>query len=119
MGDGVARHKMIDHYRKATRDQRRLSLLAAGTDDVDELQTLADQEPARIVQALADLSPEHRLVLVLKYLDDLTVDQIAAALDRSSQAIESLLARPVDHFPAESRSGVMSKPIRRRSSLAA
>jgi RNA polymerase sigma-70 factor (ECF subfamily) len=90
---GVARHKVIDHYRKASRDERRMSLLAARGDDVDYLQALADQEPARIVRVLAELSSEHRLVLVLKYLDDLTVEQIAAELDKSSQAIESLLAR--------------------------
>jgi RNA polymerase sigma-70 factor (ECF subfamily) len=90
---GVARHKVIDHYRKTTRDERRMSLLTAGGDDVHDLQWLPDQEPARIVQALAGLSAEHRLVLVLKYLDDLTVVQIAAALGKSPQAVESLLAR--------------------------
>ncbi len=90
---GVARHKMIDHYRKSTRDERRASLLMAGTNEGDEFESLADQEPARIVHALRALSSEHRLVLVLKYLDDLTVQQLASALDRSPQAIESLLAR--------------------------
>jgi RNA polymerase sigma-70 factor (ECF subfamily) len=90
---GVARHKMIDHYRKASRDERRLSLFGARDEDVDDPYALVGQEPARIVQALASLRSEHRLVLVLKYLDDLTVDQIAAALGKSSQAIESLLAR--------------------------
>ena len=58
-----------------------------------DLQWLPDQEPAGIVQALAGLRAEHRLVLVLKYLDDLTVVQIAAALGKSPQAVESLLAR--------------------------
>jgi RNA polymerase sigma-70 factor (ECF subfamily) len=45
------------------------------------------------VQALTGLSAEHRLVLVLKYLDDLSVVQIAATLGKSPQAVESLLAR--------------------------
>jgi RNA polymerase sigma-70 factor (ECF subfamily) len=90
---GVARHKMIDHYRKSTRDERRESLFMAGTDCVDEQESLADQEPARIVQSLCALSSEHRLVLVLKYLDDFTVEQIASVLDRSPHAVESLLAR--------------------------
>ena len=45
------------------------------------------------MHALRALSSEHRLVLVLKYLDDLTVQQLASTLDRSPQAIESLLAR--------------------------
>jgi RNA polymerase sigma-70 factor (ECF subfamily) len=90
---GVARHKVIDHYRQASRDNRRMSLLAAGRADVDDVQSLADREPAAIVQALAGLSAEHRLVLVLKYLDDLSVVEIAATLGRSPQAVESLLAR--------------------------
>src|SRR5262245_29728601 len=82
---GVARHKVIDHYRRVSRDERRLSVLAAGGDDVDYLPVLSGQEPARIVQALAGVSAEHRLVLVLKYLDDLSVEQIAVELDKSSQ----------------------------------
>ena len=90
---GVARHKVIDHYRKTSRDKRRMSLLAADGSDVDDMQPLADQEPAAILQALTALSAEHRLVLVLKYLDDLSVVQIAATLGRSPQAVESLLAR--------------------------
>src|SRR5262245_54529990 len=60
---GVARHKVIDHYRTITRDERRMSLLAAGVDDVHDVHWLAEQERAGIVQALARLSAEHRLVL--------------------------------------------------------
>jgi len=90
---GVARHKVIDHYRQASRDKRRMALLAADGTDVDEMRPLADREPAAIVQALTSLSAEHRLVLVLKYLDDLSVVQIAATLGKSPQAVESLLAR--------------------------
>jgi RNA polymerase sigma-70 factor (ECF subfamily) len=90
---GVARHKVIDHYRKTTRNERRMSLFAASGDDVHDRQWLPDEEPSGIVRALAGLSAEHRLVLVLKYLDDLTVVQIAAALGKSPQAVESLLAR--------------------------
>jgi DNA-directed RNA polymerase specialized sigma24 family protein len=48
---GVARHKVIDHYRKAARDERRLMLLAVAGDDVDDSLALAGQDPARIVQA--------------------------------------------------------------------
>jgi RNA polymerase sigma-70 factor (ECF subfamily) len=90
---GVARHKVIDQYRKVARDERRLMLLSSRGDEVDDPLALAGQDPARIVQALGGLRAEHRLVLVLKYLDDLTVDQIAAEIGKSPQAIESLLAR--------------------------
>jgi len=39
------------------------------------------------------LSPEHRLVLVLKYVDGLAVQEIATSLHRSMHATNSLLSR--------------------------
>jgi RNA polymerase sigma factor (sigma-70 family) len=43
--------------------------------------------------ALASLSSEHRQVLLLKYVEELTVSEIAAVLALSAHAIESRLAR--------------------------
>jgi RNA polymerase sigma-70 factor, ECF subfamily len=43
--------------------------------------------------ALASLSPEHREALVLKYIEDLTVSEIAAVLSISEHAVESRLTR--------------------------
>ncbi|MEP7114157.1 MAG: sigma-70 family RNA polymerase sigma factor [Ilumatobacteraceae bacterium] len=92
---GVARHKLIDHYRNRSREQRRLAMAWAGGlgDRNDRLEELEDVEPGRVVALLQDLSPTHRLVLVLKYLDDLSVDEIASEIGRSVHATESLLAR--------------------------
>jgi RNA polymerase sigma-70 factor (ECF subfamily) len=43
--------------------------------------------------ALAALSAEHREVLILKYVEDLTVSEIAGVLSLSQHAVESRLAR--------------------------
>ena len=43
--------------------------------------------------ALASLSADHREVLVLKYIEDLTVAEIAAVLTIGEHAVESRLAR--------------------------
>jgi RNA polymerase sigma factor (sigma-70 family) len=43
--------------------------------------------------ALASLSADHREVLVLKYVEDLSVGEIASVLSLSEHAIESRLAR--------------------------
>jgi RNA polymerase sigma-70 factor (ECF subfamily) len=43
--------------------------------------------------ALASLSSEHREVLILKYVEDLTVSEIATVLSLSEHAVESRLAR--------------------------
>ena len=92
---GVARHKVIDHIRRAEREQHRLALAwSARGPDPDDLETELDgEDPARVVALLRDLSSAHRIVLVLRYLDDLPVDEIAALLGRSVHATESLLVR--------------------------
>ncbi len=89
---GVARHKLVDHYRRVERERRRLerswdsaTRLAVGTDSGDQ--------GGEIVNVLRRLSPEHRLVLVLKYYDELTAEQIAATIGRSLDATNSLLSR--------------------------
>ena len=92
---GVARHKVIDHYRKAENEQRRLSSLwgSGSTGSADQLDDFEDEEPGRILEILRGVSPIHRLVLVLRYVDDLTVNEIARSVDRSVHATESLLVR--------------------------
>ncbi len=92
---GVARHKLIDHFRNCESEKRRLALAWSGgygradehPDDLD------GEDPARVVELLRELSPTHRLVLVLKYLDDLSVEEIARTIERSVHATESLLVR--------------------------
>jgi RNA polymerase sigma-70 factor (ECF subfamily) len=49
---------------------------------------------------LGRLSPAHRAALVLRYLDDLPVPQVAEALDRTLHATEALLVRARRAFRA-------------------
>lgn len=88
----VARHRLVDHYRRAEREERKLQLVATSTE--------ADVEPAfdRVdgglaADVLAELPPAQRAAVVLRYLDDLTVADVAASLGKSIHATESLLAR--------------------------
>jgi len=92
---GVARHKLIDHYRSNARERRRVELASweVGEHENDQLCELDNVDPAVVVELLRNLSPSHRLVLVLKYLDEMSVEQIAAEIGRSEHATESLLAR--------------------------
>jgi RNA polymerase sigma-70 factor, ECF subfamily len=90
---GVARHKLVDHYRRAARDERRLALAWAQAPDSVELEAVDNADPARVLEMMCRLSPEHRLVLVLKYVDELAVQEIATTLHRSLHATNSLLSR--------------------------
>ncbi len=89
---GVARHKLVDHWRRLGRDER--ALRALGTEEPtteDPWEVQLDLMRAR--QTLQRLGPHHRAALSLRYLDDLPVAQVAELLDRSVHATEALLVR--------------------------
>ena len=89
---GVAKHKLIDYYRRRTREGRNLSLVwNARTEDVTAGNF--DVTDAEALGALAQLSEQHRLVLVLRYVNDLPVSEVAEAVGRSVRATESLIVR--------------------------
>ena len=87
---GVARHKLVDHLRKMARDERKLSLVR---DVARSDQNLPSETSDQALAVLSALPAFQRAALALRYLDDLPVHQVAAALDRSVHATESLLAR--------------------------
>ena len=88
---GVARHKLIDHWRRASREERNLRAVHDDTPAEDPWDTTLDGLRAR--DALAQLAPQHRSALTLRYVDDLPVAEVAELLDRSLHATEALLVR--------------------------
>ena len=89
---GVARHKLVDHWRRQAREERNLTLVH------DE--PVADEDPwdarldaARAHEVLDRLGAHHRLALTLRYLDGLPVPDVAAHLERTVHATEALLVR--------------------------
>jgi RNA polymerase sigma-70 factor (ECF subfamily) len=88
---GIARHKLIDCYRRSDREQRALARVAALPMDGGDGE-LVDSLP-QVIEAMRSLRREYQLVLVLRYLEELSVSAIAAHIDRSEHATESLLAR--------------------------
>lgn len=89
---GIARHKLLDHYRRS----RQLETRFDGEREVDVAMSIdldGDDVRERVIAALAAVPPAQRAVLVLHYLDGFSVAQVAATLERSVEAVESLLAR--------------------------
>jgi RNA polymerase sigma-70 factor (ECF subfamily) len=87
---GVARHKLVDHWRRLAREERSLALVSAEPEPPWE-DGLLDAVTARAV--LERLGPQHRLALTLRYLDGLPVPEVARLLDRTLHATEALLVR--------------------------
>jgi RNA polymerase sigma-70 factor (ECF subfamily) len=89
---GIARHKLVDHWRREARQERYLrSLATSEPEHEDPWAVELDALAARGV--LQQLAPQHRLVLTLRYLDDLPVVDVASILDRTVHATEALLVR--------------------------
>ena len=91
----VARRRLIDHWRRVERDRGREQRLRdaayvdapAGADGMD---ALTDEE---VLGALQSLPDRQRAALVLRYLDDFSVAEVAEALVCTYRTAESLLAR--------------------------
>ncbi len=89
---GVARHKLVDHWRRLEREERGLRLLDGGHDPLtDPWDETVDAIRAR--EVLAGLGPHHRVALTLRYLDGLPVPEVAGCLGRTVHATEALLVR--------------------------
>jgi RNA polymerase sigma-70 factor (ECF subfamily) len=88
---GVARHKLLDHYRRQARRERTVTLEGdeAGVAPADS----ADEAREWTVAALALVPAAQRAALVLRHLDGYSVPEVAGMLGRSVEAVESLLAR--------------------------
>lgn len=79
------RHRFLDQIKQDRRSRAR-ERRAAPPEPTHDAQGHA-------IDALAEVPAEHRAALVLRYLDDLTVNDVARELNRSVRATESLLAR--------------------------
>ena len=95
---GIGRHKLVDHFRRAGRDsQRQLRIVSewsAGQSQAWSQHALQ----SGVQSALAELHGEQRIVMVLRYLDQMPVREIATTIGRSEKATESLLSRAREAF---------------------
>jgi len=94
---GVARHKLVDHWRRQAREEQGLRTVTSTEgrrlSDHDEDRWDVSLDALRARDTLDQLSPLHRAVLTLRYLDDLPVLDVAELVDRSVHATEGLLVR--------------------------
>ncbi|MBU4347727.1 RNA polymerase sigma factor, partial [Patescibacteria group bacterium] len=83
----IARNLIIDHYRKTSR-QEKISISAAGElDFIDEKQDIVQQmelkmEFAGLEAKLAELKDEYREALVLRFINELSIGEMADILNK-------------------------------------
>lgn len=91
----IAHNLIVDFYRKGEKTEVLDDALAETLAEPSSLaETVADkQEAEALVLKLQQLKPEYRQVLTLKYFSQMSVLEIAEALDRSPNAIRILAFR--------------------------
>jgi RNA polymerase sigma-70 factor (ECF subfamily) len=94
---GIARHKLLDHYRKQARAEQPLADAALELDN-SAFWVQDDDGRERAVAALAAVPASQRTALVLCYLDGFTAAEVAGELGKSTAAVHSLLERGRESF---------------------
>jgi RNA polymerase sigma-70 factor, ECF subfamily len=94
---GIARNKLRDHLRKMNRehdyiqsDATRVLCTDSGASDMNLIQT--EMQDA-VIRTLDSLSDEERIVLEWKYMESLSVRDMAERLGRTEKAVEAILYR--------------------------
>ena len=89
---GVARHKLVDYWRRADLERRRIGVVVSDAEAVNDPWE-AQLDIAAAHAALSRLPAHQRAALTLRYLDGLPVAEVARELGRSLHATETLLVR--------------------------
>ncbi len=95
---GIARHKLLDHYRRQKRGEREVTMPFADQRGDDQLAWAREDWREQTLVALGAVPASQRAALVLRYLDGMSVAEVARAIGRSVRATESVLARGRDSF---------------------
>jgi RNA polymerase sigma-70 factor (ECF subfamily) len=89
---GIARHRLLDHLRREGR--RELTFLRVFARERPNVVWLGpDEADGDLAEALGRVPAAQRAALILRYVDDLPVREVARLLGRNEGAVESLLSR--------------------------
>lgn len=88
----IARRRIARHWER----ERRYAAVASVAPPRPEEPHIVIDVRDEVLRALGNLTPLHRQVLVMKYLDEYSVEQIAAEVGRPRVQIQSLLQRARD-----------------------
>lgn len=94
----IGRNKLVDHFRRHGRDERRHDRLVAEVRMRADAHWHAHETRDAVEVAMAILPTDQRIALLFRYLDGLSVREVAAAIGRSEKATESLLTRARESF---------------------
>lgn len=92
---GVARNKIIDQWRKATVRAAKAHLIRLRRDEAADFPPdwASDARREQVLDALDQLTPRHRALLILHHVEGLPIAEVVEVLGSTPAATESALAR--------------------------
>ncbi len=98
----VAQNKVVDHFRSAARVRQLMEKIVrttepANREDATSVQ-LHEEQREQVREIMDGLTEQHRIVLEWKYLEKLSVKEIAGRWDMTEKAVESILFRARGEF---------------------
>ncbi len=95
----IANNKISDYFRLKEKHRKFDTEMKLTIDiDYDEVDVVNEDVQETVIKVLADLSDEHRYLLMARYFENKSVDEISLQIGKSYKATESLLTRSRNAF---------------------
>ncbi len=95
----IANNKISDYFRLKEKHRKFDTVMKPTIDiDYDEVDVVNEDVQETVIKVLADLSDEHRYLLMARYFENKSVDEISLQIGKSYKATESLLTRSRNAF---------------------
>ena len=106
---GITRHRLEDYYRQLLRNVQCVDDPDACVSDDQPLDDVLDRKTShdRTAQILAALPEQYRAVLLWRYWDQSSAEEIAIEIARTPKAVERLLSRARHQFR---NNGIKGRP---------
>ena len=94
----VARNSVIDHYRQSSNQELPLDYVPEAADISQDLVAALDQslDTTVLLKKMRQLKPEYQEVLLLKYVEDLSIDDISQVIQKDKRNVRVLLHRALN-----------------------
>jgi RNA polymerase sigma factor (sigma-70 family) len=92
----IAHHRVVDEHRHRRDDQPLDRVAQRRARDDTEAEAISRVSEGELREILAELSPAQRQVLQLRLVADLSIEQTAGVLGRSSGAVKALQHRAIE-----------------------
>ena len=91
---GIARNRVADYYRRRRLEEVTLpEHLPAASEQSPGQQAIRQEEQDELVQAIARLGEEYREVILLRFIEELSINDVAEIMNRTPGAIKGLQYR--------------------------